>query len=420
MMLRPLPWLFAMACLVAPAQAPVQEFKLANGLSCLLLENHERSMVRMELTARWDPALDPSVRNGMVGFLARLLESSGAGPYGRPEYNRAADDLGLVLSFEGRTDGFHWGVLTDSRSQEAAFEFLANGVFRPVIDSPAVEAERQILLKKAAGTPLREGAIARFLWNLQDPRVTLAPAGAGLDHLELQDLWTLQRRLIRPENAVLVLYGDLSLTQAKELAFLHLGVWGPSPVPAPAWAAARMPFGPKFTALLEGARAELWVGAPRSGPGGAKEELLAILLERAFRNPVGDLDLGLELDPAGPMIIRAAARDASKDPLLPGLLLDHLRLLGSQGFTAEELSRAKIQWRARNAALALHPEALLQSILRRPSAPAAEALTVAEVNQALSAWLQPEGLRYLLLGGDAATLKAAEKSGLGPAILVKP
>ena len=419
MMFRPLPMLLAVSMLVH-GQGPMQEFKVPNGLRCLLLENHERPIVRMELTARWDPALDPFVRKGTVGFLARLLESSGAGPYGRPEFNRAADDLGLVLSFEGRTDGFHWGVLADSRSQESAFEFLANVVFRPILDSPAVEAQRQVLLKEAAGTQLREGAIARFRWNLRDPGVTLVPGGAGLEHLELQDLWSLQRRLIRPENAVLILYGDLSLSQAKELAFLHLGVWGPSPVPAPTWLATPAPAGPKFTALLEGARAELWAASARPAPGGAREELLALLLQRAFRDPLGDLDLSFSLEPAGPLILKAGARDASRSALLPGAFLDRLNQLRSKGFTSEDLVRARIQWRARKAALALHPEVLVKELLQIPLDRDVEAVTVAEVNQTLTAWLEPEGLRYLLLGGDALTLKAAETAGLGTAVLVKP
>jgi hypothetical protein len=425
MIRRLLPVLLALSPLVLRGQALEQPFTLPTGLKCILVESHERPLVRMELTVRWDPAGDPLVTSGQLGFLACLLESSGAGPYTRAEFNRAADDLGVTLAFEGRKDAFHWGLVTDSRSQEPAFELLAHAVFRPVFDKAVMEAQRQVLFKRAAGAPLRDLALARFLWNLQDPRVTLVPGGAGLERLELKNLLTLQRRLIRPENALLVLYGDLSLAQAKELTSLHLGVWGPTLEPSPAKVFAPPLAGPHFAALLEGGPgSELWAGVQRIGPGAAGvEEVLAILLERTSRTPSIGLKLTFSLLGGGPLLVKAEGRDAARDTLVAGLV-EALAQLRTKGFSDEDLQRAKVQWRARKAALPLHPEAMVHQILLNALNPstdqAVEALTVKEVNAAITAWLEPERLRYLLLGGDAGMLQAAKDAGLGAASLVKP
>ena len=416
--------LLACVCLAALGQGAPQTFKLPTGLTCILLENHERPLVRMELKVRMDEAFQTQVRNGSAGFLARMLESAGCGPYGRADFNRAADDLGLVMAFEGRRDAFQWSLLTDSRVQEQAMEFLANGVFRPVLDSPTMEAQRQALMKKQAATSLREGAIARFLWDIQEPQATLVPGGAGLDHLELQGIMDLYRGLVRPEHALLVLYGDLSLAQARELTLLHFGVWGPSPAAAPAKAAPAVLAGPRFAALLEGgATAELWAGAIRKSPGRPElEAMLRELFEGIALTPFDGLDLTVTLQPSGPMLLKATGRDTGKATLVSGLKVA-LDLLRTQGFSDGDLDRAKVRWRGRETARPLHPDSLVRQVLREAGpdlARAVEALTPKEVNAALAAWLAPEGLRFLLLGGDAGMLQAGEKAGLGKAVLVKP
>jgi predicted Zn-dependent peptidase len=420
---RSLSVLLCLSGFVQAGQAGPQTFKLPTGLTCVLLENHDRPLVRMELKVRVAPAFLPWVQDGTVGFLARLLESTGAGTLGRPDFNRAADDLGLALAFEGRREAFQWTVLTDSRAEEQAMEFMANAVFRPILDSPALEAQRQVLIKKASTTPLREGAIARFLWAIQDPRATLEPGGAGLDHLELQEIMTLAQGLIRPERAELVLYGDLSLPQARELALLHLGVWGPSPVSLPVKAPPALS-GPRFAALLEGGTvAELWVGAIRKDSERPElEEVLGLLLEGISLTPFDGLDLAVSLQPSGPMLLKATGGDAARATLVSGLVVA-LDLLRTKGFSDGDLARAKERWRARNEARPLHPEAMARRLLRGAepvSASAVEAVTAKDVNAALAAWLEPERLRFLLLGGDAAMLQAGEKAGLGKAVLVKP
>ena len=49
---------------------------------------------------------------------------------------------------------------------------------------------------------------------------------------------------------------------------------------------------------------------------------------------------------------------------------------------------------------------------------AVDQVTLAQVDQALKAWLDPERLRYLLLGADAPMLQMAEKAGLKPSAVL--
>jgi hypothetical protein len=182
---------------------------------------------------------------------------------------------------------------------------------------------------------------------------------------------------------------------------------------------------PRLLAQFEaGPGVELWIGAPRLPAGDpAVEALLPVLLERAARAPSGPLDLTftLQAQARAPLLIQAKAPRAERDALVPGCLaaLDSLR---RSGFSQEDLACALIQWKATNGALGLHPGTLLRDLgegrLEPALAQAVDRVTLAAVNLALRAWLEPDRLRYLLLGADAPMLQAAEKAGLGPSAIL--
>ena len=420
-----------------PAPAPVplvlatQTFTLPTGLACILVENHERPLIRMELICPWDRDELPAGKEGIGGFLAEAMAAGGAGPNPRSAFLRQVDSLGMTFRFEPAVGAYRWHLSADSRSQETAMELLADAVARPVFDGPLVELVRQSSLKRIAALPPRERAAARFGWSLEDPAVLAPPGPFPYEKIEFQDLLDFRRRVIRPEQAVLALYGDLNLIQARQLVLMHLGIWGPPAQPpvkglAPPPAAAPIATLPaRLRAVLDpGPGAELWVGAPR--PAGARhpaaEALLPVLLARAVHGWFGEGGTGVQLagDGQGPLVIRARVSQGDRDRLVPEFTAA-LAALGSGGFTAQDLARARVQWQAERAALPLHPEALVKDLaggrLDPALAGAVDRLELGAVNDALRTWLEPTRLRYLLLGADSEMVQAAEKAGLGPVVL---
>jgi hypothetical protein len=416
-------------------QAP-QKFQLASGLNCVLVESHEQPLIRMELVSRWHRSELPPGKEGIGGFLAEVMDAGGAGAYNRAAFNRAMDALGMKFSFRARMGSYRWTVVADSRGQEAAMELLVDAVVRPAFDGPLVESERRSVIRQAAADSPRERAVSRFLWSLGDPATLIPPGALGLDHLEYQDLLDFRRRVIRPEGSVLALYGDLNLTQAKQLVIMHLGIWGPAaqlpvkglPPKAAAKDAARTPPEPKLLAVFEPSpEAELWLGAPHPDQASAPavEALLPILLARASRSLFRTFGVTFQFQADGrsPLVIKAKASQADRDGLVPGCMaaLDTLR---RNGFSSEDLASALLQWKAENSALPLHPEALLRETLDGRLDPdlarAVGQLTLKEIDAALKVWLDPERVRYLLLGADAPMLQAAEKAGLKPSTVLGP
>jgi predicted Zn-dependent peptidase len=425
-----IPWtvpvLAAALSAALPAQV-AQTFRLDTGLNCVLLESHDLPLIRMELVTRWDRSELPAGKEALAGFLADAMRAGGAGGASRNNFNRALDALGMRFAFRSRMGSYRWTLVADSRAQETAMELLVDAVVRPAFDGPLVETGRQALIKRAGLETPRTRGVSRFLWSVGAPEALLPPAGASLDRIEFQDLLDFKRRVIRPEGSTLLLYGDLNLTQAKQLALMHLGIWQPS-VQAPLKGlpprAADKP-APRLLAVLEPSPAtELWAGAPRplaSAP--AVDALLPILLARWSRRQFGSLGMTFTLaqDARTPLLIKARVPSAERDGLVPGFMAA-LASLRRGGLSEQDLAFAVVQWKAENAALALHPEPLLRDLadgrLDPGLAQAVNRLTLTEVSQALQSWLDPDRLRYLLLGADAPMLQAAEKAGLAPSMVM--
>ncbi|BDU71137.1 peptidase M16 family protein [Mesoterricola silvestris] len=407
--------LFLTCAALAAAPGP-QTFSLPSGLKCVLLENHDQPLLRVELATRWQGEPKP----GMAVFLGQLMGSGGVGAFTRAEFNRALDDQGITFGFQARPGLFRWTLATDSRSQEPAMELLADAVFRPVFDPQAVAALRQADGQRlTAGTAADRGR-ARFLGALGDPPGEApAPRGA-LEGLEFADLQGFRQRVLRPEHSMLVLHGDLSLSQAKELVFLHFGLWGPASAP-PAGAAVPPPAEPRLLEVLEGGEAELWAGRTSDGCDPAVRELLADLLEQLPRVLSPGLVREFSLGPGQPLLVKVKAGAAGKDGLVAAFL-ETLGTLRTRGFTGRDLERARTRWNARIGALPLHPQDLVRRLEEGVLDPAfrrrVEAVSLADVNAALAALLAPADLRFLLLGGDAALVQKAEDAGLGPAVAI--
>jgi hypothetical protein len=163
------------AMLSLQAQTAAQRFTLPNGLLVVLLEDHDRPLLRARLHLRLDAGEAPSA------LILAALEGADAGRMKPDAFEQALEGAGLRLHRTVEPGGLAWRLTARSRDQDRALGLAADRVTRPVFP---------------AGTPVEVRA-----WRA---------------------------RVLRPERAVLVLQGDLGLDQARRLALLHLGTWTPA------------------------------------------------------------------------------------------------------------------------------------------------------------------------------------------------
>ena len=383
------------------AQAPVraQTFSLPNGLRVILLEDHERPLVRarLHLPLERDTAAHP----GLAPLALRVLGHSDAGAFRVGDFEQLLAGAGIELAPALRSDGLSWSLLARSRDQDLALGLLADRAFRSILDPTTLEAERLACWRETERLEATPRAKLRLLlepdWTLQ------APTLDSLTAVTYEDLLAFFARVLRPDRAVLVLQGDLGQEQAKRLVLLSFGTWTIRPHPT-------VPASP-LSAAPPVQRVEL--PAP-----GLPPRAMAVAVEPEDLEPEVEALLALLL-PGEPVLFPAQLRLEGLDlvatleaeapgsaPAIEASLLERLQALRQRGFTEADLRRARTAWSAGRALSGLHPGALVDEALAetrgRAVAPARmAALTVETLNAGLRRWLDPARLRTGVLGGSA-------------------
>ena len=406
---------FAAFILTAQGQAlpsiRPQTFSLPNGLRVVLLEDHERPLVRARLHLPLDS--EAATRPGLAPLALRVLGHSDAAAFRMEDFEQLLAGAGIELTSAIRSDGLSWSLLARSRDQDLALGLLADRAFRSVVDPSTLEAERLACWRE---TERLDASPRTKLRQLLEPDSTLrAPTLDGLTAITYEDLLAFYARMLRPDRAVLVLQGDLGQEQAKRLVFLSFGTWTVHPQPPVTAASAPLPATTpaatppanhpeaqriQVAAAGAGLRA-MAIAAEPDDLGAEAEALLALLLPG---NPVlfpaqvrlegQDLVAVLDAEPLG----STSAVETS--------LLERLQALRQRGFTEPDLHRARAAWFAGRALTSLHPgimvdEALAEARGRAVTPARMEALTLDHLNQALRRWLDPGRLHTGVVGGSS-------------------
>ena len=279
---------------------PFREARLGNGIRVILVENHELPIVGLSLAMRAGSRLDPPGREGLVEMVAELL-TKGTATRSAEQIAAEIEGVGASLNAGAGSDLFtvSTSALTDHR--DLAFGLLADVLLNATFPVEELELARQrtlssLQLAKSDPASLASRQFRRRLYgdHPYGREVTEASVGA----LTRDELREFAGRWLKPEGALLVIAGDLSLDDARKLVERHLAGWTGAAPGQPAAAAPPVP-GPTAITLVHrpgSAQSNIVVGNLALGPtdrahtaamvgnkilgGGADSRLFAILREQ--------------------------------------------------------------------------------------------------------------------------------------------
>lgn len=400
-----------LAVLLAAAPAAPPSFTLPSGLRVQVAPDHDRPYLELELEVTWPAGEETAGREGAATLLGRVLQVAGAGPHDPAAFQRTLEERGFEARFQHGPGRYLWTLRCPSARQEEAFALLAHRVLRPALGGTELEGQRARMAQERQALGLAEWTARRFRWELVEGRPEGLATERSLSELGLDHLIALHRRLVRPERARLRLKGDLSPAQARQLAILHFGVWGPGAEPALAPAPKAQPRPPATAGCLAtttGQPAALLALLPPPGAPPEALERLARLLPRWL----------LAGPPEG---VRGEGRVARLEDGRPGVVL---RAPGP-GDPAALLLGLR-QWAAQLWARSL-PEADLKvaaklragELAGDPWAGPPPDVSAADLAATLRAWFAPERQRALLTGALEVPPGHPALEGLGPLVWVR-
>ncbi|HEY2960955.1 MAG TPA: pitrilysin family protein [Pyrinomonadaceae bacterium] len=218
------------------------EQTLPNGLRVIVIERRESPLVAAQVVIKNGGEVDPPELAGLADMTANLL-TKGTQSRDATKIAEEVESLGGSLETGARWDSSFATVGVMSAKILQAMEILADVVRRPTFKSEEVERLRQQYLDNltlALGEP---GSIARFV----AARVVFGDSPYGhplsgttesLTRITAADIAKLHSRYYRPDNAILVIGGDITAKDGFALASKYFGDWQKPSAPLPSTSAA--------------------------------------------------------------------------------------------------------------------------------------------------------------------------------------
>ena len=369
------------AALAGPAVAApaVQQFTLDNGMLVVVVPDHRTPVVTHMLWYRIGAADDPFGKSGIAHFLEHLMfKGTAKHPAGRFSQQIAAvggqENAFTSYDYTGyfqRTSREHLGTL---------MEFEADRMTGLVLTDPVVAAERNVILEERnqridndPSARLGEQVQAAQYLNHPYHRPTIGWRHE-METLDRQDALNFYRRYYQPDNAVLVVAGDVTPDEVKALAEKTYGKIerrtpiGPRirPQEPPQIAARRLTFAdlrvtqpslqrsylvPSSTTAQDNEGDALEMLSYVLGGGANSRLYRALVVEKRLATTAGSWYQGTSLDDTRFGIYGTPAAGVPLDKLEAAVDAEVDAMLDT-GPTAEELERIAERWRPARAVAA--------------------------------------------------------------------
>lgn len=217
-----------------PAEAPKinlgkpHSFELPNGLKVLVVENHKLPRVTFALTLDNPPSLEGSIKG--VDYLASNMMGNGTSKIAKDDFNEKIDYYGASAYF---------GVNSIGGSSLAKYfpevlTLVAQGGLDPLLTEDELNSERAKLLDGLKSQEKNAQSIAQqvrttLLFGQQHPMGEVLTKET-VNNVNLVDIENYYKNYFVPENAYLVIVGDVKLDEVKKLVIENFSSWKNSPI----------------------------------------------------------------------------------------------------------------------------------------------------------------------------------------------
>ncbi len=254
--------------IVSPTAPRPASRTLHNGLKVIVARTSALPIVTAELIVRSGSTSDPEAMAGLQSLTTSLL-TQGAGDRTAPQIASAVEALGGSLESTGGTDGSQLVLTVLADQLPAAMPILADVARRPSFAPAELDRLRRQRLDALAVEMQEPGALARLA--LRPVVFGASPYGhspggtpASLARIDRAAVAAQYARTFRPDDAVLIMTGDITPEQGFALAERNFGDWARPSTPLRAATLPPAPPHPRVVVIdLPGTgQAAVLAGAP--------------------------------------------------------------------------------------------------------------------------------------------------------------
>jgi len=227
-------WLPATAC--AHAAPATHTFTLDNGLKVIVREDHRAPVVASQLWYRVGASYEQEGQTGLSHALEHMV-FKGSSKLPQGEALAVLESLGVSATATTRSDATVYTQLQATSRLAVSLEILADQMASARWSNAQLSTERLVIQKE------RRTTIDSNLWSLLNERIKTIGHVAStyknpvlgwmhdINRLNNQPLTQWYQDWYVPNNAVLVIAGDMTLDQAKTLVTQQFGAVAARPLP---------------------------------------------------------------------------------------------------------------------------------------------------------------------------------------------
>jgi zinc protease len=219
--------------------AAVQQFTLSNGLKVVLLEKHQVPLVQINLVIKSGATYDPAGKAGVASMVAQML-TDGSGSRDALVFADAVDYLGASLHGEAGLHTSSLSLNTPLSKVDSALSLMADAALRPAFLPAELERHRKerlnVLLSWRDEARAQVSVLfSRTLYGAEHPygRTSIGDEKA-IRAVGIDDLRAFHKAWYRPNNAVVVIVGDVTAAGMRPRLETALGSWPKGELSTPA------------------------------------------------------------------------------------------------------------------------------------------------------------------------------------------
>ncbi len=274
---------------VLPAAGPQVVFRapvptvqtLRNGLAVWIVEDHAVPLATVELVVRAGEDTDPPGRPGTASFVADMLDE-GTALRDASAIAAAFEDQAALFRSQSDKDSLIAAVSFPAASLTPVLDVFADCVLHPAFRRADLERVRALRLGDLAQLQADPAQIGKTVldrtvfgdqspWAFPSLGTVASIKAAGADQLSA---W--HRAWVRPNNAVLVVVGDVHSAELLPELERRFGGWTKAALPKRRSVAPAAGKGPRVVTVVDrpgAAQSQLWVG--ELGVGASSPDLYA-------------------------------------------------------------------------------------------------------------------------------------------------
>jgi zinc protease len=213
------------------------ERTLSNGLRVIVIEHHQTPLVAAQLMVKNGGEVDPPELSGAADMTAALL-TKGTKTRTAPQIAEEIEALGGQINSNAGWDASRATVNVIASKTEPAMAILADVVRNPVFKEEEIERLRQQYLDNLSVGMNSPGQLAgwvasRIVFGDSPYGHPVSGTPESIPRLKREDIVALHDRFYRPDNAVLVIGGDIRAADAFRIAEKTFGDWAKPSTPLP-------------------------------------------------------------------------------------------------------------------------------------------------------------------------------------------